>query len=238
MKKILVIYNSVGMGHKMVGQSIAQALRKESGVIVHELDLFKQNESAFNKGFEKVYTYVITEARWIWSAIYRSNLFNRLTLPLRVPYAQLNSKKFEEFLSRTQPDLIVTTHTAASAMTAAMKRSGKYKGPLVISFSDWHFHPYYFYKEADRVLVQTSEQMGKLISLGYARERIVITGLPVNDAFIQRHNEGEIYRAFNLSRIKPLILIMGGSRGWGVRREDVDELLQTKYDVQIAVVTC
>jgi len=236
MKKILVIYTSIGAGHKAVGQSIAQALRKRAVAHVRELDLFKQNESAFTRAFERVYIRVVTDARWIWAMIYKSSLFNRLTLPLRVPIAGMKSGKFAKYLKSEKFDLIVTTHTAASAMVSAMKRAGKFTGKFVISFSDWHFHPYWFYEEADKVLAQTKEQVTELLRRGYAREKIVKCGLAVNEAFGARYEEGGIYQKFNLSRVKPLILLIGGSRGWGIRIDDIKELLETKYDVQLAVV--
>ena len=83
----------------------------------------------------------------------------------------------------------------------------------------------------------TPEQQREVVRLGFSRKRVIITGLPVDPVFSADYEEGEIFREYGLARTRPVILIMGGSRGWGVKLENVQALLDSDFDLQLVVAT-
>ncbi len=235
--KVLIVYGSIGLGHKVVAENIAATLKEEQEVEVKMLDVLEMHRGALTKISTKVYEWMIKYVPFLWRFLYTNRIFQKLTLPLRVPFAATKSKKISKFVATENPDLILTTHPNATALVAYLKREKIYLGPLMVTFSDFHFQPFWVFPYVDHYLVMTSEQQIEVRKRGFLPEQITVTGLPVDPVFSKAYDEGEILREFGLKRRKPIILVMGGSRGWGVREEDVETLLSTAFEVQVAVVT-
>lgn len=236
-KNILIAHGSIGLGHKVVAENIAAALAKYPGVEARVLDLLEMYRGSLVKVFSRFYKWMVDRAPWLWGFIYTNKIFQIITLPLRIPFAGLKIKKFRDYVKREKPDLILTCHPNATGLAAYLKKTGEYTGPVVTTFSDFHFQPYWVYPYVDQYLVMTAEQKRDVARLGFAADKIAVIGLPVNPSFQKEFDEGEIIKKFGLSRAKPLVLVMGGSQGWGIRLADIVELLRTKYDIQIVVVT-
>lgn len=237
MKKVLIIYGSIGLGHKVVAENIAAALRDYPEVEVEMLDVLRLYEGRLTKESSKIYEWIIKHAPRLWGFFYTNWVFQKFALPLRIPFAGMKAKKFKNYISKSKPDLILTTHPNATALAAYLKKSGKYSGPLVTTFSDFHFQPFWVYPGVARYLVMTAEQREEVIRRGFAKQRIVVTGLPIDPGFGKTIEESAVYKKYGLSHTKPLVLVMGGSRGWGIKLSDIDTLLDSALDFQIAVVT-
>lgn len=237
MKKILIIYTSVGLGHKVVAENIAQALKKYPGLNIKLLDILEFFNSAFFRRLSTLYLGVLKHLPWLWEFFYTNRVFHKLILPLRLPLASLRAKKLQRYLEDEEPDLVLTTQTTATALLSYLRQRERYQGLLVTTFSDFHFQPFWVYPRVDRYLVMTPEQQQEVAKLGFAKERIVVTGLPVDEEFTKDYEEGQFFHEFNLSHVKPLILVMGGSRGLGIKPSDIQALLNSSLDFQIAVIT-
>ncbi len=237
MKKILISYNSVGLGHKVIAENIAQALKTFSGIEVVMLDLLEFYSGPLTSTSTAIYKQIIKNFRWLWKIFYTNQFFQALALPLRVPFAALKAKKLQTFLDQEKPDLFLSTHPAPTALMSYLKQKGKYTKPLVVTFSDFHFQPFWVYPAVDRYLVMTVEQKDEVMKRGFASQRIIVTGLPVDSVYGQDFDLPEVLRKFKLLRTKPVVLLMGGSRGWGIKISDVLELLKSSLDFQIVALS-
>ncbi|MDP3993889.1 MAG: hypothetical protein Q8P75_02840, partial [bacterium] len=215
----------------------AQALQKYDGVRVTMFDVNKFYEGPFVKSSTAIYIKILKYIPWLWGFFYTNRFFQALSLPLRIPFASFKIKKFRAFFEKEKPDLILCTHPAGTALVSYLKKTGEYQGPLVVSFSDFHFQPFWIFPRVDRYLVMTPEQKQQVASYGFAPQRIIVTGLPVNEVFSGSYQEADVAKEFGLLRTKPVIVIMGGSRGWGIRLPDIEAVLASEYDVQAAVIT-
>lgn len=236
MKKILVVYGSIGLGHKVIAENIASALKKHKSLEVEVLDLFALYPGKFLDISSAIYKWSIRSIPAIWSFLYTNKFFQGISLPLRVPFAKLKSAKYAEYVGRFKPDLILATHPNATGLTLAIKEQEIYHGPIVVAFSDFHFQPYWVYPGADHYLVVTKEQTYEVMSRGYHADQISVIGLPVDSEFRKRTPKLKAKRELGFAARTPLILVSGGSRGWGIKVEDVKALLSTSYEVQIAAL--
>ena len=236
-KKILVMHTSIGLGHKVVAENIAQALSKYDWLEVELFDVNKFYEGALTRTSTAIYLSILKHAPWLWGFLYTNKFFQKLILPLRIPFAAAKVKKFQAFLEKAKPDLILSTHPTGTALVSYLKKIGDFKGPLVVTFSDFHFQPFWVFPRVDRYLVMTPEQKLQVAGYGFAPGRIIVTGLPVNEVFAKNYNEAAAAKEFGILKTKPLILIMGGSRGWGIKQEDILEILRSDYETQVAVLT-
>ena len=234
MKKILVIYGSVGLGHKVIAENIAHALEKQ-GVQVVKLDALQLYQGTLTSVSTKVYSFIIRYVPRIWGFLYTNRFFQSLSLPLRIPFARLKANKFRNFVETQKPDLILTTHPTATALALAMKSMKVFSGPVVTTFSDYHFQPFWVYKGVSHYLVMTEEQKGEILERGFGKNQITITGLPVDQSFLQRYDRAAVLKEFQLSGA-PLVLVMGGSRSWGIKKTDLEAILGLTSKFQVAVL--
>lgn len=237
MKKILIIYASVGLGHKIVAENIGEALKNRPNLQVQFLDITKFYEGPLVEKSTKIYQAIIQQLPGLWRFLYTNKIFQKLTLPLRVPFASLQAGKLRKYLVDIDPDVILTTHPTATALVSYLKQKKLFTGPLVTTFSDFHFQPFWVFPNVDRYLVMTAEQKAEVMRSGYAAQRIIITGLPVHPAFEQKYEVAAVAKQFGLSHTKPIVLVMGGSRGWGIRVSDIITLLSSALDFEVVVVT-
>ena len=237
-KKILVIYTSVGLGHQVIAENIAQAMRRHAGVDVVMCDVLKLYEGPFTRGFEKAYLWVFAHIPWLWGFFYTNRTFNLLTRPLRLFSLAISgkAKKLLPIVQKEKPDIILTTETIATASISYFKKKGLYRGPLVTTFSDYHFQPYWVYSGVNRYLGIIPEHEGNIRQWSDEKPDIVITGMPVDEVYLKKYNASEVARKYKLSKVKPLVLLMGGSRGWNIGPEDALELLKSELDIQVAVI--
>ena len=237
-KKILVIYTSVGLGHQVIAENIAQALWHHEEVDVAMCDVLKLYEGPFTRGFEKAYLWVFAHIPWLWGFFYTNRTFNLLTRPLRLFSLAISgkAKKLLPIVQKEKPDIILTTETIATASISYFKKKGLYRGPLVTTFSDYHFQPYWVYSGVNRYLGIIPEHEGNIRQWSDEKPDIVITGMPVDEVYLKKYNASEVARKYKLSKVKPLVLLMGGSRGWNIGPEDALELLKSELDIQVAVI--
>jgi processive 1,2-diacylglycerol beta-glucosyltransferase len=236
-KKALIIYGSIGLGHKVVAENIAAVLKTHPDVQVEMLDVLELYKGRLTDVASRIYEWIIKHTPGIWGFFYTSRLFHLLALPLRLPFASAKLGKIKKYFLKSRPDLVLTTHPNATALISCLKRKKIYQGPLVTTFSDFHFQPFWVFPNVDHYLVMTSEQKAEVAKRGYAETQITITGLPVDPIFSSQVSVSQIYQEYNLSRTKPIILVMGGSRGWGIKLTDVQGLLRCRFEIQIVVVT-
>src|SRR3989344_3640038 len=104
--KIVVMYTSVGLGHKVVAENIAQALRRRSGLDVVMLDVLEFYRGPLTEVSEKIYLWIIKHIPRLWGFFYTNRIFNWLALPLRRPLAASKSRKMLEYLKAEQPDVV------------------------------------------------------------------------------------------------------------------------------------
>lgn len=237
-KLILIIYASVGLGHKVVAENIGQALEEARPEIeVKLLDILKLYQGPLVGASTVIYTFIIKHIPKLWGFFYVNKFFQKLTLPLRVPLAARKAEKLNGLVQTLEPDLILTTHPTGTALVSYLKKKKRYRGPLVTTFSDFHFQPYWVFPRVDHYLVMTLEQKEAVKKFGFQEPDITITGLPVNSAFLKRYNRKEILKKYGLAATQPIILVMGGSRGWGVKKDDILALLGENPKWQVLVIT-
>lgn len=222
-EKILILYTSVGLGHKFIAQNIAFHLQRDGyEVMLHDVLQLQQGwlvdfgtwlHSLINRRFP-----------FVWRWLYFSKAVNKITLPLRVPLAKSNSQKVFEVIEEFQPQAVICTQTTASATIASLKQQGKFHGKFVIAFSDYHLHYHWLYQGVDLYLVNIEEQKQEMISLGINPEKIKVCGItlepkPKVDALQLKHKLG-------IPESNQVVLVGSGSLGIGFPRQLLESYLR------------
>jgi processive 1,2-diacylglycerol beta-glucosyltransferase len=222
MKRILILYNSIGLGHKSIAENIGYYLDQD-GYEVKLVDVLQVEGGRLTGMGAKVYNFFITKAPFIWSFLYLNNWLTSLFLPLRTKVASKNFENTKMLVENFNPGLIISTHTNASGIVAFLKQRGWYKGKFGIAFSDFHLHRYWLYDEADFYLINIKEQKQDMVALGIPAAKIFVCGMtlkpkPEIDALAVRQK-------LQIGSGDRVVLISSGSQGTGIDQELLEMLL-------------
>lgn len=210
-KKILILYTSIGLGHKYIALNIAHHLEK-AGFEIKLADVLQVQSGPMVKIGEWFHSLINRRFPFIWRWLYFSKLFSTVTMPLRVPLAGRNLGNIKKQVDEFHPDMVIATQTSASAPMAYMKQHNMFNGKFVIAFSDYHFHPYWHYEAADLYLVNIKEQADELLRLGVATEKIAVCGITLKP---QTQTDPEAVKQKLGLTGKQVVLMSSGSLGIG-----------------------
>ncbi len=236
MKNILVIYTSIGLGHKKIAENIAAVLQSDSNNKVELLDLYDVESGGLKKYGEKLYYFFLKYSPWIWEFFYINKIFVVLTLPFRTFVAGFNSKKLARVLINKHYDVVVSTHANSSAIVSYLKSQGMYTGKFVIAFSDYHLHRYWLHDNADLYLANIDEQKQEMVSRGIAPKKIVVSGMTLRKEESVADKQ-KVRNKFNLHETDKVIAVLAGSRGFGMNSEIIDQLAKIDASIFVACGT-
>jgi processive 1,2-diacylglycerol beta-glucosyltransferase len=109
--------------------------------------------------------------------------------------------------------------------------------PLYVVITDFTAHPMWAYPHVDRYFVASDEVADELHGHGVPRERIEVTGIPVDPRFARTIGRDEARARFRLSPLQPVVLVMGGGSGVGPMADLARVLAQLPARPQL-VVAC
>lgn len=221
-KRILILYTSIGWGHKSIAENLAFHFRAD-GWEVGTFDVLATNSGALVKLSEKLHGIINRHFPYIWEWLYQSKLVTSLMLRLRSSLARKNSNLVEAKVKEFKPAIILTTQTTASAAAAYLKQSGKFHGKLVVAFSDYHLHRLWLYDEADSYLVVTEEQKSEMVKLGVPPKKIHICGITLKPKL--EVDAAAVRNELNL-RDEKIVLVLSGSIGIGFPERELREFIE------------
>ncbi len=227
-KKILILYTSVGLGHKSIAENLGFALQK-AGFIIRLKDILKvqaKESSKLIKYFQKFYLFCNEKFPHFWAWIYNSankGVLAFLTLPFRVPLAGRNYHQALSLIKEFQPDLILSTNNIPSAVVSYLIKDNLYSGKFAIAFSDFHLHRYWIHKGCDLYLVNTEEQKQEMLGLGIEENKIVVCGITLKPKVDV--NLLAVKEKFGIGQGQKVILVGAGSLGIGLHLDTLDELV-------------
>ncbi len=220
MKKILILYTSVGLGHKSIAENIAWHLDK-AGYEVKLADVLQVQQGALVNFGTTLHGFVNTRLPllWRWLYLYGHYIF----LPFRVFTAGRNFQATKQIIDEFNPDLVITTQTSASAILEFLKRKKFYTKLWAVAFSDYHLHRYWLYPSVDFYLVNIPEQKQAMVKLHISADRIVICGMTLKSK--ANINLDEVRQKLGLEKTDKVVLIGSGSLGTGLSEQWLGELV-------------
>ncbi|HMR55127.1 MAG TPA: glycosyltransferase [Candidatus Doudnabacteria bacterium] len=234
-KKILILYTSVGLGHKFIAENIGYYL-KQAGHDVMLHDILEIQDGTMVKFGTWIHSFINRRIPSFWRWMYFSNLLNTVMSPLRLPLARTNSENLFSIVKQFSPDCILSTQTTASAATASLIRQKKFNGKFIIAFSDYHLHKFWLYDEADLYLANTEQQKQEMISLGVSDNKIIVCGITLQPK--SKVNSDQLREEIGIASDKKIVVFGSGSLGIGFDYNLLKNFLAeiTNKDSNIVVV--
>jgi len=223
-KKILVLYTSKGLGHKVIAENISWHL-EQAGFDIQLADLFQIQAGKFLDVGNYIHTLINVYTPWLWKWLYTNKIFTNLTLPLRIKVAAKHSANAKKFIDEYNPDMVLVTQGSFAGVVAHLKKTGQYTKPLGVGFSDYHLHRYWLYDETDFYLANIPEQKEQMVRLGIPEEKIYVCGITLKP--LEKVDVEETRRKIGLLSTERLVVFAAGSMGLGLNPATIKELSET-----------
>ncbi|OIO79156.1 MAG: hypothetical protein AUJ89_05225 [Candidatus Omnitrophica bacterium CG1_02_43_210] len=238
--KYLIVYASAGAGHRKAAEAIHEALLervdKKDVAIIDSLDY---TNAFFRWIYARKYITFVNDLPNIWGFFYYllniRLIYRLIRFPRRVVNV-LNCRRFEDFVLKNRPDVVISTHFMANEIVAHLKRNNKINCRLYSAVTDYRMHFFWVTLGVDCYFVAAEQTRKDLIGCGISKDKIFVTGIPISPKFSVSLNKQDVKSKFGLDASLFTALIIGGGFGVGPVEELVKKIGALKIDLQLLVV--
>lgn len=232
--KTLVIHATAGAGHKKAAEAIYNGLIAQ-GKQARLVDALDFTNPFFKYSYPATYGFLVTKIPSIWGIFFKvldQPFLQPLVRLVRRIYNGFNARRLEEFLIWEKFDCIVTTQFLSAEVCAYLKRTGKISSKVICVVTDFDVHRIWVNEGIDIYAAASKFTKEKLMSLGVAQEKVVITGIPTDAVFTKPVDVPALKRSLGLKEDIFTVLVATGSFGMGPIEAIIDHL----RGLQIVVV--
>jgi len=238
--RIAILHATAGSGHKRAAESLAAAISAQRpDALVREVDTLVFASRFYRGTYATSYNVMAARAPALWAALYHSSAtpqVHRSTAPVRLAMDRLNLRRLVQVLEREHPDAVVCTHFLPVEVLSPRRGSGRLRVPLYCVITDFTAHPFWAFPHVDRYFVASDEVAGELSAHGVERDRIEVSGIPVDLRFSTPIGRDEARVRARLDPDRPAVLVMGGGAGVGPLAELAARVADLAVRPQVVVV--
>jgi processive 1,2-diacylglycerol beta-glucosyltransferase len=212
-RRVLILSAEEGEGHRAVARALEAELAAEHAeVVVH--DALQHVGRVIPFMSRDVYRVQLRCLTWTYGV----ECFFFARFPpgraiARTGLALFGSKPLLRLIRDVDPDVIVSTHPAATSILGYFRRRGILKIPVLATVSDFGVHPLWAHPWIDLHLVVHESCVRPVERIAGGGSVRVVRPF-VQTKFLERRREQDARAALGLPQEGPLILVSGG--GWGV----------------------
>ena len=211
--RVLILTASYGWGHHRVAQVLAAAFRR-AGAHPTVVDHFRELvHPAFDSASRGLYYWILRNASPLWGVAYWLGDQIPTTSRLLLGINRLGTGKLKRLLDATAPDLVVTVHATPAAALCELQKRGRSRHFHATVFTDFVAHTQWIFEQVDRYFVPSEEIANDVFAHGVPRDRVVVSGVPVDAEFTRPLDKSAARLALGLSARLPVFLLMGGGQG-------------------------
>lgn len=234
--RVLLLSASSGAGHVRAAQALEKAFLARGDCSVEHIDAIHYASKLFQRIYDKTYIAMVRRAPEMMGVLYDRTDQPWKHLRRRLALDRLNTQPMIRLLKRVQPDLCIATHFLPAEIIAWLIAKGKLKARNAIVVTDYDVHAMWLCRTVDRYYVAMEESAEYLAQVGVPREKLRITGIPVDPACAVAVEREAARRHLKLAPGVPVILIAAGGYGIGPVEQLVQDLLLLGKPWQIVAI--
>jgi processive 1,2-diacylglycerol beta-glucosyltransferase len=234
--RVLLLSATSGAGHVRAAQALEKAFSARGDCLVEHIDALQYVSKLFQRIYDKAYISMVQLAPDLMGLLY-----NRTDQPWRHPRRRLaldrlNTGPMIRLLKRIQPDLCVATHFLPAEIIAWLIAKRKLRARNAIVVTDYDVHAMWLCQTVDRYYVAMEEAKEYLARIGVPREKLLVTGIPVDPLFATPVSRCDARKQLGLDATATVILISAGGYGIGPVEQLVKDLLALQRPWQIVAI--
>ena len=236
-KRVLIIYTSYGTGHYKAALAIKSYLYDNyKDMEVSLMDPLTLGRPFINKIFANVGKILATKLRGLRKNIYKRKMYRNYfkkswfyDFCIKLFFTQ----KVKREILKIDPDIIISTQVGPTGIIAGNKKL--FRAKLVSVLTDYGIHRMFTvaHEFVDVFWVPTEELKKDMIDLGINANKIMVTGIPVENRFLVSLDisKKEYCEKLGIPFNSPIFLfVCGGGNGYENALRYFSMLLDLKYD--------
>ncbi len=239
LKRILIVSASIGGGHVAAAKALEAACQKTQ-LEVAQVDMLDYTSLPFKRLYRQTYFDLVRSAPdfvdWFGKRLDRlpreqKSRQQRIVARL----IHLLSYHLPRLISRYQPDIILHTHFLPPQILSS--RSKKLAIPQAVVITDFAAHSLWLQANIARYFVGSSEVAVHLESAGVDRERICVSGIPIDLRFSELKPKAAAREKLGLATDRDVLLLMAGGLEERTLAELLRQLRKLKNPLKVIVIT-
>ncbi len=233
--KVLIFTMTCGEGHNMIAKSISQAFNSK-GVETKIVQTFGYNEKRVakeNKKFLWACKHIPHLYNFVWNKLRKKNHYTN-KLP---SYVKFCLPHFLNEINNFKPNIIICTHSYASAVISYMKKQNLLDKRIITStiLFDFCLAPYWEHSiNVDYVIQAIENTTADLIKKGFTQQQIFTSGIPIRENFYKPYDKKQEKQKLNLQG--KIVTIVGGGNGIGNTLKLLKSIFKDKLTITIIVI--
>ena len=234
--RVLLLSATSGAGHVRAAQALEKAFLARGDCTVEHIDALRYVSKLFQRVYDKAYISMVRRAPELMGLLYERTDQPWQHLRPRLALDRLNTRPMIRLLKRVQPDLCVATHFLPAEIIAWLIAKKKLQAHNAIVVTDYDVHAMWLCRTVDRYFVAIEEAAQYLAHIGVSREKICVSGIPIDPLFAAPLPRAEARKHLCLDPDATAILISAGGYGLGPVEQLVKELLELQRPWQIVAI--
>ncbi len=234
--RVLLLSATSGAGHVRAAQALEKAFLARGDCAVEHVDALQHVSKLFQRIYDKSYISMVRRAPELMGVLYDRTDQPWLHLRRRLALDRLNTGPMIRLLKHIQPDLCVATHFLPAEIIAWLIAKRKLHARHAIVVTDYDVHAMWLCRMVDRYYLAIEEAAEYLARIGVPREKLRVTGIPIDPLFAEPLNRFEARKRLGLDADAAVILISAGGYGVGPVEQLVRDLLRLQRPWQIVAI--
>ena len=234
--RVLLLSATSGAGHVRAAQALEKAFLARGDCVVEHIDALQYVSRLFQRVYDKAYISMVRHAPELMGLLYERTDRPWLHPRRRLALDRLNTGPMIRMLKRVQPDLCVATHFLPAEIIAWLIAKRQLRAHNAIVVTDYDVHAMWLVRTVDRYYVAIDEAAEYLARIGVPREKLRVTGIPVDPLFATPVNRSAARKQLGFDAAATVILISAGGYGIGPVEQLVKDLLALQRPWQIAAI--
>ncbi len=234
--RVLLLSATSGAGHVRAAQALEKAFAARGDCVVEHIDALQYVSKLFQRVYDKAYISMVRRAPELMGVLYERTDQPWHRPRRRLALDRLNTGPMIRLLKRIQPDLCVATHFLPAEIIAWLIAKRKLRAHHAIVVTDYDVHAMWLCRTVDRYYLAVDEAAEYLARIGVLREKLRVTGIPIDPLFATPMNRADARKQLRLDADATVILISAGGYGIGPVEQLVKDLLALQRPWQIAAV--
>src|SRR5215467_2365293 len=236
-KRVLIMSTSAGTGHVRAGEALTKAFRGDPrvGEVVHS-DALDFTNKVFRDFYSKLYARLVQTAPEFLGWWYKQSDEPWKTDGMRLMLDRLNTGPLVKFIRRFNPHITVCTHFMPAGIISHLIAKNLLNAHLSIVVTDLDFHAMWLSRMFHRYFVAIEETRAHLEELGLPKDRITVSGIPIDPEFGIPVDRVATRLDFGLHPTRPTLLLSAGALGVGPAEFVVQRLKNLRSRPQTIVV--
>lgn len=235
--RVLLLSATSGAGHVRAAQALEKAFLARGDCHVEHIDALQYVSKLFQRVYDKTYISMVRRAPELMGVLYERTDHPWKHPRRRLALDRINTGPMIRMLKEVQPDLCVATHFLPAEIIAWLIAKKKLRARNAIVVTDYDVHAMWLCQTVNRYYLAIDEAAEYLTRIGIPREKLRVTGIPIDPLFAQPVDRKAARMRLGLDPQATTILVAAGGYGIGPVEQLVKDLLELKKPWQIVAIT-